>query len=283
MVRALLIVALVLLGIVPNGDARAETQAGCAASGGTCTVPGGFYMAAAPEGWDGKRPLALLFHLHGFRENADELIRWVDLKAIAARHDALLVVPQGMGQTWAHPGSPSQSRDDFAFIAAVMTDLKQRWPIVPERMLASGFSQGASMLWNLACASPVRFSGYLTISGAFWRPEPERCPILPGRLLHVHGLADRTVPLEGRPIRNGQFHQGDVFHALGLLRAGARCEAPASRARRRGALLCEDMGGCAGGQHYALCLHPGGHDFDPSWIDLAFRLLGEGGQTSTRR
>jgi polyhydroxybutyrate depolymerase len=125
-------------------------------------------------------------------------------------------------------------------------------------------------VWNLACYRGEKFSAFLAISGTFWTPQPEVCPSPPQNLIQIHGVADRTVPLEGRAIRNGEFRQGDVFRAMGMMRRANACPAEAGRGHREGALICERITGCVSGKVLDLCLHPGGHDFDASWLDFAW-------------
>lgn len=238
---------------------------------GMCRVGTGYYLVVAPQGWDGNGPLPAIMHFHGFRESAGDVIAREDLKAFAARRGALLVVPHGEGNTWSHPGSPSKLRDEFAFIDAVVADLATRFPIDRRRFLVSGFSQGAAMVWNLACHRGETFGAFLAIAGTFWLPQPDSCASGAQNLIQIHGVADRTVPLEGRAIRNGEFRQGDVMRAMGMMRRANACAPENARAHREGALACERMAGCASGKQLEICLHPGGHDFDPTWLDFAWR------------
>lgn len=246
--------------------------AGACTRGQACEVAGGQYIAIAPQGWDHVRQLPVLVHFHGFRESAGDMAAREDLRSFANRRGALLVFPGGAGNTWSHPGSPAQNRDEFRFVAAVMTDVERRYPLDRSRVIASGFSQGAAMVWNLACRATYPFTGYLAIAGTFWRPQPENCAAGAQNVIQIHGVADRTVPLEGRAIRNGAFHQGDVFRAMAMMRVANACTAP-TRAERDGALVCEVMERCASGRRLELCLHPNGHDFDPVWLDHAWRAF----------
>lgn len=258
-----------LFGLLLIGLAHvpASAEPACPLPSRACPVAGGEYMAELPPGWDGRTPLPALVHFHGFRESASDIMAREDVKAFAAKAGLLLIVPQGAGQTWSHPGSPAQNRDEFAFVAAMLADAKARWPIDEALMWASGFSQGASMLWNIACHQPQHFSAYLAIAGAFWQPEPESCAPGIRRLRHIHGRADRTVPLEGRPIRGGAFHQGDVSRALALMRRAMACTGGQKSERRIGALACEADSTCEKGAALEFCLHAGTHDFDPSWLE----------------
>lgn len=278
--RVLLLLILFVLALRPAG---ATTL--CAAEGGPCALPNGHYFAFAPAGWNGQEKLPVLVHFHGFREFAADVIAREDLREIATRLRFVLVVPQGEGQTWSHPGSPSQLRDDVAFTENVLADLRRRLPVDETRLWASGFSQGASMLWALACARPGLFRFHLPISGAFWKPEPESCPAGARAIRHIHGVNDVTFPLEGRPIRGGLFHQGRIRHALDLARKLDACRPAAEDTTSTlGALTCRRATGCERGAHLEFCLHAGGHDFDPSWLEDAFRLLSEmGGESAQRR
>ena len=76
--------------------------------------------------------------------------------------------------------------------------------------------------WHVACFMGGDFAAFAPVAGAFWRPHPEACTGGPVRLLHLHGLADTVVPLEGRPIGD-RWHQGDVFEAMAQLRGVDGC------------------------------------------------------------
>lgn len=265
--RLLAFVILLLVGMA--GQALAAPN--CVPDG-QCRVETGYYRVHAPPDWDGKRPLPVLMHFHGYRESAADMLARDDLRAFTERHRMLLVVPQGEGNTWSHPGSPSQGRDEFVFIDQVLADLKARYPIDGTRLLVSGFSQGAAMVWNLACYRGGKFTAFVAIAGTFWLPQPQTCPSGAQNLIQIHGVTDRTVPLEGRVIRS-KFRQGDVFQAMGMMRRANACLPETSRASRDGVLICEQMGGCKTGKKLEFCLHPGGHDFDPAWLDHAWRLV----------
>jgi len=240
---------------------------------GECRVATGFYRVFLPPGVTPERPVPAILYFHGYRESASDILARDDIRAEAARERTILVVPQGEGRTWSHPGSPSRLRDEFAFSEAVMRDALGRFPIDPRRVLVAGFSQGAAMVWNLRCHQAERFAAFLAVAGTFWLPQPEQCagPLRP--LLQIHGLSDRTVPLGGRPIRGGAFQQGDVFRALAMLREEGRCRASGTRTVTEGALSCERSSGCSAGGEVELCLHTGGHDFDPAWLGLGLRFL----------
>ena len=112
----------------------------------------------------------------------------------ALKRGALFVSPYARSGYWRQIGAgrAEGGRDEAAYIRAVMADIKRRWPIDEARTLASGFSRGASMVWNVACYTGDLFAGFAPIAGGFWRSTPADCPSGPVNLRHIHGLKDRV-------------------------------------------------------------------------------------------
>ena len=152
---------------------------------------------------------------------------------------------------------------------AVRADLLARWPIEPDRILVTGFSQGGSMVWDLACRRGSDYGAFAAVSGAFWEPLPERCAGGPVDLLHIHGTTDRTVPMAGprRSATNGA--RATSCRGCGAARARRlpdRCPArrpswPGWRARPGTT--------AASGRELRLCEHGGGHFMPEGWVALA--------------
>ncbi|GAB5468739.1 MAG: PHB depolymerase family esterase [Rhodospirillales bacterium] len=241
-------------------------------------MPLGSYQVAVPEGWDAKRPLGLLLFFHGYGSSGESPLKNPALLQQAAARGLLLVAPNGIpgrpeGPTsWAHVGSPSQARDELAFVDQVLADVERQWPLDPERRFVSGFSQGGSMAWDLACYRAEDFTGFAPIAGAFWIPLPPDCPSGPVALRHVHGTADGVVPLAGRPI-GSRWRQGDVLEAMAIRRAANTCPAEPDERAVQGRLTCEIWSACGSGEPVALCLHDGGHAFRAEWIGQAIDWL----------
>jgi len=230
-----------------------------------CAVAGGTYRTAAPPGWDGATPLGLLVVFHGYAASGEAVLANDRLRAIAATHERLLVAPDGAAdargrRSWAHRGSPSRSRDEPAFVDAVLADVRARFATSDATPVVAGFSQGGSMVWDLACRRGAAFGRYLAVAGGFWEPMPADCASPVGALVHVHGLDDAVVPLEGRPIGE-RWRQADIFDGFERFVAAAGCAATPDRLDRRGALHCRSWLSCDAGE-LALCLHTGGHSFE---------------------
>jgi polyhydroxybutyrate depolymerase len=246
--RAALALALLLLAVPP---------AWAAAPCSTCQAAGGTYEAVAPPGWNGRTKLRLLLFLHGWMMTGADITEDEGIRQAAAKYGFLLVAPDGLMRSWAHTGSPSQARDDVDFLRKVVADVERRWPIDRRSVVAAGFSQGGSMVWDLACYAAKDFTAFLPFSGAFWEPLPRTCPGGPVSLRHVHGLDDHTVPMAGRALF-GPYRQGSVTQGFAVWVAEDRCARPPAT-RRDGALNCEVWAGCGSGRRLELCTRPGGH------------------------
>ncbi len=259
---------LFLAALLPTAAAKAET---CGAIGVPCNVALGSYQAIAPEGWDGATPLGVLLFFHGYASSGESPLKNPALMQQAADRGLLLVAPNGIPSrrgsrnTWAHVGSPSDSRDELAFVDQVMADLGRHWPLDRSRFFVSGFSQGGSMAWDVACYRGEDFTGFAPIAGAFWTPLPEDCPSGPVALRHVHGTDDGVVPMEGRSI-GSQWRQGDVKLGMAIRRDANACAAAPDETVTQGRLTCEIWSSCEGGQPLALCLHDGGHSIRAEWV-----------------
>ncbi|MGO4407681.1 PHB depolymerase family esterase [Bosea sp. RAF48] len=285
------------VGILVAGSAVAREPHGpskpgdaCAEAAG-CSVASGNYRIVLPPEAGAGRPVGAIVYFHGYQGSAEDVIADPGLAAVARRLGVALIAPDGAGRSWSFPGSPAKQRDEFAFIGQVLDDVVARFPIDPRRLLASGFSQGGSMVWYLACRMPQRFAAFAPIAGAFWEPLPESCEGPRPPLIHVHGTSDTTVPLAGRTLRQGS-RQGDVFKSLAIFAPGGCTAGWAGAARTEtiaDGLICRMAAGCDGSARLELCLHAGGHEADPAWVERAWRLTmpvgspvaaGQGGLTS---
>lgn len=237
-----------------------------------CEITGGSYHLVLPEGWDGKSPLPALVFFHGHRGSGASIFRSQGLRRSFAENGYLLIAPNGAirpGTDYrAWPARPNSGpRDDVAFILSVLDDVADRLPLETTQIYASGFSAGGSMAWMMGCYAGSQFAGVASVAGALRRPLPNGpCPDPVASIVQVHGFADRQVPLEGRGIRD--WHQGDVFQGLELLRRANACRSNPDTIEIGETFRCRTWTSCGtGGQK--LCLHDGGHGLPQGWTDLA--------------
>jgi polyhydroxybutyrate depolymerase len=233
----------------------------------------GTYRVASPQG-DGPHP-AVMF-LHGAGGTGAGVLGMGDPIARLTHRGYVVLAPDGLpwrpgrtGGIWNFRSDLPREwpRDEAAFLAEVVADATARHAVDSARIVLSGFSAGAFMVNYLACATPDAFAAYAPVSGGFWRPHPEACAG-PVRLLHTHGWRDSTVPLEGRPLRDGAWLQGDVFEGLGLWRTANSCSSPAPTGYAATGPFLRRSWACMEGSALELAMFPGGHTVPSGWADM---------------
>lgn len=235
-----------------------EQYTDCTPELGDCReVEGGRYLYVEPEDFSGQA----LIYFHGYGGSAKGQVgkSWVEEDLLP--RGVLGIFPDGYDNTWSHEGSPSSDRDELAFLDAVLDDVRERWEVTI--LDASGFSQGASMGYDLACYRTGELRSFFPGSGTFWEPLPASCDG-PMHIRHTHGTADSTFPLEGRAI--GLQQQGDTYEGLALWRSVNGCSEEADREEVQGEVTCQVWESCSSGREIRLCLHDGGHSAPDDWM-----------------
>ena len=234
-------------------------------SGGRCTIEGGYYLAELPKDWDGKSKLALVVFFHGWSASPEGMFRNRAMVNGVTRRGAIFVAPYARTGFWRQigEGRAEQGRDERAYVRALMADIRQRWPIDEKRTLASGFSRGASMVWNVACYSGPLFHAYLPIAGGFWNSNPETCPTGPVNMRHIHGTKDGVVAY--REI--GVYNSMPIPEGMAILRGVNQCSArPTKTVKPTRRLSCGVWSRCTTGRQLEVCLHDGGHSLPAEWV-----------------
>jgi len=238
-----------------------STYTNCGVGLSNCySVDSGRYLVVAPEASSG--PLSVLIHFHGWGSSATSHSGKSWVADDVTSRGWLGVFPDGINETWSHDGSPNADRDEIAFLDDVIADVRDRFDV--ENFYGSGFSQGASMAWYLACERGDQFTSFFPASGTFWDPLPQTCTAGPVNLRHTHGTSDTTFPLEGRPI--GTSHQGDTLEGMALWRDINGCSEAPERTEVEGVVTCQIWDQCASGRELRLCLHDGGHTYPDDWM-----------------
>ncbi len=234
-------------------------------SGGRCEIEGGYYLAAAPPDWDGHSALPLVVFFHGWNASPEGMMRNRAMVNSVHARGALFVLPFAQTGYWRQIGTgrAEGGRDELAYVQALMRDVRQRWPLRPRASIASGFSRGASMVWNVACYAGDLFHAYVPIAGGFWGSTPPTCPTGPMNLRHIHGLKDRVVAFDAIGIYNSM----PITEGFTMLRELNRCETRAPNSNREHRRYrCDIWSSCASGAELQLCLHPRGHSIPAEWV-----------------
>ncbi|UWQ77699.1 polyhydroxybutyrate depolymerase [Leisingera sp. S132] len=246
--------------------------AGCGEGVEACSVEAGQYHIVLPDREAGDGAVPVVMFLHGYGGSGSSVLRNRDMVAWLTGRGYAVIAPEGRKRDGTGPqnwgfGPFDEGRDEGAFFAAVLADANARFGTSQSQTVLAGFSAGAFMVHYLACRTPAAFAAYAPVSGAFWRPQPERCEG-PVRLLQVHGWRDEVVPLEGRILGGGRFEQGDAFAALEVWRKANACASHAPDRAWSANGLMRRRWDCGPGADIELVLFDGGHSVPRGWAGL---------------
>jgi polyhydroxybutyrate depolymerase len=252
----------------------ADAQPACGDPAAACPTGHGFYRLAMPEGASGRVPAVI--YLHGWGGSSEGVMKNTAMLATLSARGYALIAPEGVPtapereqKNWAVRDGQDYERDDLAFMAEVLEDAAAHG-IDRDRVLMTGFSRGASMVWDVACHTPMAVRAYAPVAGVFWEPLPDHCDG-PVDLFQTHGWTDKVVPLEGRSVAGGRLTQGDAFASLRILRQADGCNPQmpdAAPMEQEGDLWFRSWTHCPGGR-IDLMLHPGGHAMPAGWLERA--------------
>ena len=245
-----------------------------------CRIGDRIYRIALPSVLPAGEKIGAIVFAHGYGGRAAQTMKHKGLRALADDLGIALIAVQSADDDWSIPGAPSHSTDagvdELAYFDDVVEDAATRFAIDRRRLLATGFSAGGMMVWNLACFRGGLFAGFAPMSGTFWQPVPQTCPGAPVNLFHFHGTRDAIVPIEGRAIDDAA--QGDIRVAADMLlreggygtesetvnKDGTECRSASASDKKTGAVKLFD-----------LCLHDGKHVFKTDFVRRSWLRLRE--------
>jgi len=172
-----------------------------------------YLLRAGGEAKSG-RPLVLVLHGLGGTAAALERRTRGTFDTLADQLGAVIVYPQATGYPeagdrarwgdWSvgQRGAPPPP-DDLGFLAAVIDAVAGELAIDRKRVYAAGFSNGAMMVYRLACERPDLVAAVAPVSGGMMPDVAPACRQgAPVSILGMHGTADSIVPLDAS-IRDG--------------------------------------------------------------------------------
>jgi len=199
----------------------------------------------APSKQTANAPLVLAFHGHG--DSAENYVG-VDLQsawpeAVVAYFDGL-AVRDGLSGWQTEPGQDGDR--DLKLVDVAIGSLRKAYRIDPDRVYATGFSNGAHFTYLLWADRPNIFAAYAAVAG---RIRPNAAPMQPKPLLHVGGRNDHQVDFM------------DQMAAMDLARKiDGVAAAPAMCASLIAATRCSFYAS-ANGTPVETLVHPGGHAY----------------------
>lgn len=220
--------------------------------------------AEAPNG----ELLPLVIAFHGSAWNGSVMEEITGLSSLSDEFGFIVAYPNGSGPAGALSWNTGaccsfaldRGVDDFAFADALLDALIVGYPVDPERIYATGFSNGGMLVHRLAVERPDRFSAVAVVAGALF--PSQSAPGAPVPILIMHGTEDSIVPYDGgvgvlAGVSGKTEPSLSVSEAATLWKEANECSGETTVERERNARI-ESLGECASGAEVLLVTLLGG-------------------------
>ena len=231
-----------------------------------CAVGDRSFHARLPDNWDGKTPLPVLLHFHGWGRQGPLIMKHSRIAGATRKLGVLLLAPNGLGRTWNFWNADTS---DVSFALSVIEEAARRWPIDRSKIFVSGYSYGSAMAWRFACSQGQSINTLLAVSGSI--PDQTEDCSSPVNIRHVHGTRDNVMDYPFGP-------SGKVESAIRLWRARNGCDVqPDSQERWQAVKILSfhrhRWETCASGKSIVLDVHKRGHFIPRYWIERQLKEL----------
>jgi len=239
------------------------------------------YLLHIPLGLDPIIPAPVILAFHGGAGTAEIFAYQTNLHAQAARVNFIVVYPQGYGRSW-NAGDccgPAMRRgiNDVKFVKAILDDLASVVKVDPQRVFATGFSNGGKLVYRLACELSDQIAAIAPVGAAISLPASNCHPVRPISVLHFHGLADEYAPYEGGLSKfQPAGVQRSVRETIAFWLLKNRCTHETQVTSPKETVTCTTYPKCCNGAEVTLYTIEGmGHQW-PGGRDLFPRRFGRG-------
>lgn len=225
------------------------------------------YKVHVPPGYDPQTPAPLVLCIHGLGQTPVLFcLNGAQMHVKSDQEGFILVMPLGYLNSWnagtCCGGASTEQLDDVALMRAILEEVGTHLNVDPDRIYATGLSNGGYMSYRLACEAADVFAAVAPAAGAvginslgggsnptsdFVACEPSQ----PISVLDVHGTTDPLVPYTMQA------------PTVELMRDRDGCEATTTAATQPasgGDTTCVTYAGCPDGIELIACsVDNGGH------------------------
>jgi len=167
------------------------------------------YLIHVPPSLDKAKQAPLLLVFHGGGGTPESMIGYTRFDDLADKRGFLVVYPAGSNKHW-NDGRPAGPKvDDIAFVRAVIADMSTNYKVDPQRVYATGISNGGIFSQRLACDLASTLAAVAAVAGTMPDAYSASCkPAVPISVLMIHGTDDPLVPFGGGTVRSGMLGVG---------------------------------------------------------------------------
>lgn len=232
------------------------------------------FIVHVPKAYRADRPTPLVLALHG-GGGSMEVMAKDRLYGLVSQSEAsgwIVVFPNGFSRlggklaTWnagiCCGAARDRASDDVGFLRAVVAEVQRRLAIDPQRVFATGMSNGGMMSYRLACEASDIVRAVAAVAGTDGTTDCR--PGRPVPVFHIHAKDDDRVLFNGGSGSVSDTH-ADFVSVPATVDKWARlnaCSGPTQTVLQRPGVSCEVRSGCRGGVEVRLCVtDSGGHSW----------------------
>jgi polyhydroxybutyrate depolymerase len=156
-----------------------------------------WYLLYVPSSYQPGTPMPLVLSFHGAGSNHYEQ-ELVSAMTIKAEEEGFMVVypkAQGIESFWYLPSGVGGDVD-LNFVTDLIEYLESKLAIDPQRIYATGFSNGAGLVDSLGCRLADKIAAIAPVAGVYTYWE-DCTPSRPLPVVSFHGTADTAAPFQG--------------------------------------------------------------------------------------
>jgi polyhydroxybutyrate depolymerase len=199
------------------GSSSSDVCAGKTGSAGTHVVTiesGGVertFQVTAPESALRGEPVPLVLVYHGVFSTGEAIQTVTGIPEKAAEEGFITAAGDGVGRSWnaglcCDPAA-ADDVDDVGFTRDMVAAIQEDYCIDDSRIFATGFSNGAAMVFRLACEASDLFASFVPVAGslALFPCEPE----FPRAVDIINNVDDPVVPFDLGEFSVLEFYKHD--------------------------------------------------------------------------
>jgi len=161
------------------------------------------YILYLPKDLPDNSPL--VFVIHGFTDNAENMMKTTGFNALADVNKFAVCYPQGLtdndGRTFWEVGykfTQSVHVNDVIFFVELTADLQQKYKLNKEKTFATGMSNGAGMCIMLTCKASEVFKAVAPVCGTIMKTVYDESQNLqPIPVFMINSTADKITSWNG--------------------------------------------------------------------------------------
>lgn len=161
---------------------------------------------------DTSSPSPLLVMLHSASTSGAHQEKYMKLKPVAKKLGMIYIAPDGTvgkdgRRVWNAAKSCCQKAgtdvNDIAYLDSLIDEIDARYPVDRSRIYFVGHSNGAFMSLAYACTTG-KVAAVVSLAGAM-DADSQCASTNPFALLHIHGVADKTIKIDGGVLNKHQY------------------------------------------------------------------------------